>query len=445
MTQFLARLAAALERWPEARVAPRFAVAFSGGVDSTVLLAAMCRIVTPARVAAWHVDHGLHADSTRWVRHCERAAAALGVEFAARRVEIDSVAEHGVEAAARAARYAALADLMRPGDFVLTAHHGDDQLETILLRLLRGTGVRGLTGINEVTPFGRGFLARPLLELTRAEIVAQARRWELHWIEDPANEAQRFDRSFLRARVAPALQERWPAAPRAANGLARRMREAQALLDERAREDAGEHAQLGRLPLERLRAIGTARLGNLLRFAVEALGLPVPHAAHVERLCAAVRTPPKSAGACVAWPGAQARIYRDHLYLLAPLPARPADGRGASALTAACEWRGPEGRLALVPSASGPFADDWAREGFEVRFRSGGERIRPAGHAHSKTLKHWFQENGIVPWMRDRVPLIFRDGALVAIADLCVSEQTTRAQAAGPRWRIEWTDHAPIR
>jgi tRNA(Ile)-lysidine synthase len=130
--EFLARLQAALERLPVPQPAPRYAVALSGGIDSMVLLAALRRLVAESRLVAWHIDHGLDAQSSRWTEHCARAAAALGVAFQSRRVEVPRGPEHGgLEAAARTARYAALATLMATGDVLLTAHHGDDQLETL--------------------------------------------------------------------------------------------------------------------------------------------------------------------------------------------------------------------------------------------------------------------------------------------------------------------------
>jgi tRNA(Ile)-lysidine synthase len=441
--EFLARLNAALERLALPGPVPRYAVAFSGGIDSMVLLAALLRLVGAERVVAFHIDHGLHLDSGHWAELCARAAGALGVGFQSVRVAIPSGSEHGgPEAAARDARYAALRELMSPGDVLLTAHHGDDQLETVLLRMLRGSGVRGLTGIHELAAFGPGFLARPMLEFTRAEIAAQALRWSLTWIEDPANAALRFDRSYLRARVLPALHERWPAAQRTASRLARQMAEAEQLLEEVAAEDTRDVADLHRVPCARVRALSSARQANLLRFVIRTLDLPMPSSAHLGELCSSILRDHAGGRAQVTWPGAVAHIYREHVYLL-PTEVRSTGGLIAGALAIGREWRGSSGSLKLVPAADG-FPDDWARSGIDVRFRSGGERFRPANHRHSKTLKHWFQENGVVPWMRDRIPLLFRSETLVGVADLWISAEAQSASAEGPKWRAQWSGHPPI-
>ena len=205
------------------RLPPRLTVAFSGGLDSTVLLAALCRLGLAASVRAVHVDHGLHPESAQWSAHCAATAAAFGAEFAAVRVAVDRASRQGLEAAAREVRYRALGELLAPGEWLLTAHHGDDQLETLLLRLLRGTGVRGLRGIIAFGPFAAGSLGRPLLKFTREQLRAQALAWNLPWLEDPSNREPRHDRNYLRLQVLPALLARWPEAAHSAERLAEQM------------------------------------------------------------------------------------------------------------------------------------------------------------------------------------------------------------------------------
>ncbi|MFO7286133.1 MAG: tRNA lysidine(34) synthetase TilS [Gammaproteobacteria bacterium] len=470
---FLERLRSAL---PGLSEGARYAVAYSGGLDSTVLLAGAARLVDPSRLRALHVDHGLQPDSADWSRHCERVCARLRVPFECLRVHVDIAAGTGVEAAARAARYAALGAQLTPGEILLTAHHADDQLETVLLRMLRGAGVRGLRGILPEADLGAGRVVRPLLELTRAELRAIAALWELEWVEDPSNRSLEFDRNLVRTRLVPIIRERWgDSAAHAATRLTAAMRDAEALLERIARDDLeAAGAVPGRLPLPPLRRLDPERQRNALRYAVRAAGLPVPDAARLEALRRGIGATPAEAARRVEWRGGEARLFRDRFYLLPPraLPARetahggfapfaPGDGqRAASAsehaapsetqrVAAGLPWHGSEGRIVLEPvgerdRAACGFPESWAREGLDVRFRAGGERFKPAGDAHHRTLKAWFQQRGIVPWMRERIPLLYREGRLVAVADLALDEHARRALPDEPRWRVRWLDHPPI-
>jgi tRNA(Ile)-lysidine synthase len=424
---------------------PRLTVAFSGGLDSTVLLAALCRLGLPARVRAAHIDHGLQPQSAEWSTHCAATAAAFGAEFAAVRVAVDRTSGLGLEGAAREARYRALGELLAPGEWLLTAHHGDDQLETLLLRLLRGTGVRGLRGIIAFGPFAAGSLGRPLLKFTREQLHAQALAWNLRWLEDPSNRDQRHDRNYLRSQVLPALLARWPEAAQSAERLAEQMTEAERLLDAVAAEDARPLAAPWHVPRAALAALEPARQRNLLRHLLRAVGLATPSARKLEELRTALLEAHADSHALVQWPSGEGRVFRDALYFGPPLPpGSPPDY--SARLGAADAWTGPEGRLELVSAPAGHgLPESWLAAGLTLRFRAGGERFRPRGRQHHHTLKDLFQEDGVVPWMRARVPLLYRGEALVAIGDLWVSADDDVAPASEPRWRVQWTEHPPVR
>jgi tRNA(Ile)-lysidine synthase len=439
----VARVRAALGRWPPPADGARAVVAFSGGVDSTVLLATLARLKLRPPLRAAHVDHALHPDSGLWSAHCEATAHALGVELVTVRVEVERRARSGLEAAARTARYAALAELLSPGDVLLTAHHGDDQLETVLLRLVRGSGVRGLRAIQERTPFGRGWLARPLLGCSRAEILAQARAWDLHWLEDPANRSLEHDRNFLRAAVVPRLVERWPAAARSAQRLAEQMADAEEILDEVAARDAAAVPDPGRVPRAALEPLAPARQRNLLRHLLRRSGFEPPSAQKIEELRAALLDSRRDAQPRIAWAGVDARVFRGHLYLMRALPAASARGF-ATRLEKAHHWTGPEGELKFEPLGAGlGLPESWLDDGLTLRFRSGGEDFRPLERAHARPLKHWLQEAAIVPWMRTRIPLLYRHDELVAVGDLWLADEV-RVAGNEPRWRVIWSRHPPL-
>lgn len=434
--EFLAKLRA---RLPALDTTPRLSVAFSGGLDSSVLLHGLAKLELPVELRALHVNHGLHADADAWEAHCRACAADLGIAYESRRVSVDRI-DRGVEAAARQARYAAIADLLAEGEIVATAHHADDQLETVLLRMLRGSGVAGLKAIAELAELGAGILIRPLLDFSRAELEAQAVRWRLDWREDPTNRALEFDRNYLRAEVLPSLRERWPRASKAAVRLARHMRDADEILAAMAAADGSGLSDP--VPRASLRALGPARQRNLLRALVAARDLPMPSSDQLEELRLSLAVTRPDAQVCVRWPGVEVRTYRDALYFLAPLPAV---GPGPdSRLSAQCPWVSAQaGRLSLEPTERAGLPEAWVRAGLEVRFRHGGESFRPFDRAHTRPLKRWLSEAHILPWMRDRIPLLFHEERLVAVGDLWVADEARHQDA--PYWAVRWAEHPPVR
>ena len=438
MDRFLDSLARGLRELPGP--SDRYAVAFSGGLDSTVLLAALNRLKPRLRVRALHIDHGLHPDSATWERHCCNVAMALGAGYESRRCVVEKVAGESLEAQARRVRYRALKALVVSGETLLTAHHADDQLETVMLRLLRGTGVRGLRGIARVQRFGSGLLARPLLGVTRQELLAAAQAWDLEWLEDPSNQDARFDRNYVRAKLVPRIMARWPAAARTAGRAARQMVDAQEILDEAAAADATDDPV--RINCAALLELSAARRRNLLRYSIVNLGLPVPDSRQLDTLVEALRVRRLDAQTRVQWPGGEARIYRGHLYLFRPLP-RGSGTRYTGEVSRSRPWSGPEGTLTLVRRSGCGLPEPWAEEGFGVRFRVGGERFKPLGRRHSRPLKKWLQEAGVPPWLRARIPLLYRGDELVAVGDLWVSAAVAPFSESPSNWQVRWTDHPP--
>ena len=217
--------------------APRWLVALSGGMDSIVLLHSLASLVSQSSglppVSAIHVNHQLHPEADAWQAHCDRVCASLGVPLQHSVVSVDGAGE-GIEAAARRARYAVFEDSLGEGDVLFMAHHQDDQVETLLLRLLRGAGLSGLGGMPERRPLGAGQLYRPFLGLPRSMLADYAAEQKLDWVDDPSNADSQFDRNYLRAQVIPAVAQRWPGYRQTISRAAANLAEAQALLTQLA-------------------------------------------------------------------------------------------------------------------------------------------------------------------------------------------------------------------
>lgn len=422
----------------------RWCVAFSGGLDSTVMLHALeqlAQALGDVELRAVHIDHGLHPESGAWSDHCRRFAAALAVPFEARSVVVSRESGQGVEAAARAARYAELEPMLADGEALLTAHHADDQVETLLLRLMRGAGIRGLASIAERAQFGRGWLLRPLLAAGRSDLDRYAREFDLDWIDDPTNRDTSIDRNYLRHQVIPLLRERWPGADAAIARTARLAAEGSALLDEAALRDYDDCVSDGLIVLECLRALNPPRQRNLVRYALFKHGLLPPGEARLIAGLEQLLTARADRQPMLDWNGGQIRRYRDRLHVLAIDPDRATADQPDE-----YRWDGlrpldlgpVRGCLAIARDAQAAIGPvDMA-----VRFRVGGERILRADQAHHERLKKLFQARGVFPWMRAHVPLIFIDGELVAVGDLWSSAELARR--FGPASRLRWDGHAEV-
>lgn len=411
---------------------PQLTVAFSGGVDSTALLSAL----VAARwhgcaVQAVHFDHRLHPSSKDWLRHCAAFCRDRGIPLIARHASTPPPPAASIEAWAREQRYAVFADLVSAGDFLLTAHQRDDLAETILLMALRGSGPHGLAAIAPSRPLGAGTLLRPLLDLSRATLQTYLKEVALVALEDPANEAARYDRNFLRHTVLPLLTARWPAAVANLANVARLQRAPRLLLDAHADKLLGSSAGgAHRLDLSVLDGLAPWEQEVVLRRWLAGLCGAAPDGGILRRLQQEVVLARPDAAPVLRWHGGELRRYAHRIYWLArPLPALPPqqDWIPPSALDlpgGVLSAHGAVGaglRQSLVAGAT-----------LTVRARVGGERLRPSGRAHAQALKHFLQERGIPPWERATLPLVYAGDELIAVADLCIAHgYAARAEEAG--------------
>jgi tRNA(Ile)-lysidine synthase len=414
----------------------RWVVAYSGGIDSTVLLHALANAGLDTPILAIYIDHGMHPDSDSWKTHCEKVAAGLGVDFESRKVSVPENSENGPEAAARQARYAALLGVLRDGDCLLSGHHENDQAETLLLNLMRGSGPAGLAGIGARQSFGRGLLLRPLLGLSGDDIGEYATSHHLSWIDDPSNVDTRFDRNFLRQEIVPKLASRWPAVSNRLRRSADLVSEASDLLNELADIDLEACGEPNRLDLGGLAQLSQPRQRNLIRRAVRLCGLPPPPATRLYQAINELIPARPDAQPLVSWPGAEMRRYRDHLYILPALAEQTESPTGQLSVAGVGVPLGPGlGALVLSDCDAGGIDRSLAERGLNVRFREGGEVIRIAERGSTRALKKLLQETGVVPWMRGRVPLVFAGETLVAVGDLWISANHTSTDGLAITWQ----------
>jgi tRNA(Ile)-lysidine synthase len=409
-------------------------VAYSGGPDSSALLHALAQLPAARSrgLRAVHVDHGLHADSAVWSDHCRRFCAGLQLPCEVVPVQVDTAGGRGIEAAAREARYRALAARLQPGEYLLLAHHRDDQAETVLLKLLRGAGPEGLAGMRALRPFARGQLWRPLLDLPRQHLRDYVLAQRLSCIDDPSNADTRLARNQLRHEILPRLAAHWPQAVDSILHSAALSRAAADALQAQwlaARQELYD-PDTGSLDAAGWLALAPALRQPLLDHWLHARQLPAPTTAQrreIERQCGA------RAGQlpCIRWPGAELHIWKRRLWALPPAPAIDDE-------TWQANWRGEP--LRLPDGGALSLKDDGARltTPLQVRLRRGGERIRPAGDAHTRELRALFQHGGMPPWQRSGCPLLYDQGELVAVADRWSSARGVSIFAASgslPQWR----------
>nr|NMF97886.1 tRNA lysidine(34) synthetase TilS [Aromatoleum toluolicum] len=409
-------------------------VALSGGVDSTVLLHILARLRGRGgfTLAAAHVHHGLSPKADAWLEACRASCDALGVAFHSFRVQVRRDDPAGPEAAARAARHAALSRV--PCDWLAFGHHQDDQAETLLFRLLRGTGVRGAGAMAEVEPGAPGRL-RPLLGLRRAQIVAYARERGLTWVEDESNTDERYVRNLLRHRVMPVLEEAFPAAVPVLARAGAQFREADGLLGDLARLD---DAACGGTMLERakLLLLSDERVRNLLRWRIRALGLEAPARARLVEAVRQLRAAPEQAlrlplGAVVCC------TYRGRLWL---------EPEGGRAVPEATVWHGEAelpwgaGRVVLAGAVGEGLSRavlDRARE-VVLGPRWAGLALREGVGRPRRSFKNLCQEAGIPAWLRDGLPVLRVDGAAAWIGEIGVAAEFRCAPGEPgvvPLWR----------
>jgi tRNA(Ile)-lysidine synthase len=395
----------------------RLVLGLSGGLDSSVLLEALCRAGLGGRLLAVHVHHGLHADADQWLQHCRHQAERCAVAFVAERVTLQPGGN--LESRARTARRAALLAHVGADDVLLLAHHLDDQAETVLLRLLRGAGGRGLAAMAKRQLWRGRQIRRPLLDCSRSQLEAAARYWQLGWIDDPSNDQLHFDRNFVRHQVLPVMTQRWPdAAPRISTS-AQVLAEQAGLLDELAAADlAACDGDQGSLSLPLWCQLSGPRRRNLLYGWVRRRGMRPPSPDKIARIDTEMVPAAEDRQPEIVWEDGELVRYRQRLWLLDPGQRQPLTDSAVWQPTSQPDLRLGPLHIRLADGEGLAVRDSGQR--LVVRAASGGERILLRGH-HRQVSELW-RSAGIPPWRRQRLPLFFVGDELVAVAAIGVAD-----------------------
>lgn len=382
-------------------------IGFSGGLDSTVLLHALVQLQLPVQLRALHINHQISSNADAWQTQCANFCAQYSIPFHTEKVRVENTGK-GIEDAARAVRYSVFEKNLAPNDFLLTAHHANDQAETLLLRLMRGTGPRGLAAMASVRSLGAGLLARPLLHFTRAELENYALAHQLSWVDDESNLDDDYDRNFLRNQVMPLLHNRWPEFKCKWQQTAELCAQQETVMEEIGCEDLVRAAPVAErvgqsIDLNVMISLSPARQQNVLRYWLRLLNHTTPEQLHWQQIKQQIFNGRDDAQTRVAWGNVALQMYRQRLYAL-PLHL-------------------PEMELQFESSAG----DETPRlkaalPDLRISYRIGGERCKPVGRAHSQTLKKLLHEYELEPWLRDKVPLVFSGDHLVAVGDLWICE-----------------------
>lgn len=414
-------------------------VAYSGGLDSSVLAHGLSARLPSVRLV--HINHQLSPLAGQWQSHCERTARHWGLTLETVAVDV-SPDGGGVEEAARQARFRAFASVLGPGDILLTAHHADDQAETLLFRAVRGSGLTGLSGVPPERSLtlengGEALLLRPLLPVPRSQILAYARGQGLEWVEDDSNSDTRFDRNFLRTHCLPVLEDRWPGAGERMALSAGLLRQSLEVLERYLAVDLARckprDERLGSsLSITALKALAGDLQPLILRQWIAGLAMVPPGPVQLGELFKILDADEDTQPA-VDWGdgdrGCSIRRYRQRLYAL-PRRSVPEPQELSWDLQSPLPLADGSQLLARPADTGLPPGQ------YRVRFRQGGERCQPEDRARSQTLKKLLQEYALEPWLRDRVPLVYRDSELVAVGDLWLQQGVARPGGRRMQWRM---------
>ena len=409
-------LCSVIEQLPQTT---RYWIGFSGGADSTALLLAMhrCRDRLNAPIHAVHFHHGLNPLADFWLDHCRPFCNALDIPFSSQKLDIRPAGGTSTEEESRNRRYQAVSELLGSEETYLTAHHADDQAETLFLNLMRGSGVEGLAGIPQLRNLASGRVARPLLRWHRADLEAYLLRHDVEWMDDPSNRDESFDRNYLRHRLFPELETRWP-------GLVKRLTRTALMARQTSDALAGfinSHSSdllsdKHRMPLQALMQMERPMQALVLRQWLRRQEITTLPEVRIREFLSQLADSGDNSRTEVRWGQWQLKLYRQYIWFqdVSSLAActRQAWSQGMNLELGECT-----GRLLLhgdpldIPAA---WEVDSRRDGGKIRLQMRGKR---------QALKELLRRSGFPPWMRPSIPVLYWDGEAVAIGDWIIAER----------------------
>jgi len=404
--------------------ANRIVIGYSGGLDSHVLL----HLVADSpdikhEILAVYIHHGLQGSADHWAKHCQQTAENLDVSFKVVHVNAKPIKGQSPEEAARNARYQAFKKILRENDQLLFAQHRDDQLETVLLQLFRGAGLKGLSGMPSAIRFGPGMLIRPLLDVSQEAIKLYALQHQLEWVEDPSNQDIQFDRNYLRHEIIPLLQHRWPSLDKTISRVAEHCADAHTMLSTSANNKMRllYDTQKQCLSISGLLEYVELMQQWIIREWLDQLDARMPSQKVMTAILQDVLRAQPEANPIVQYDGLNIQRYRDALYLT-KIRQKPDLKQVLSWLKAHKSLLlSNNGVLIIEDAEQGISQQAWLQGNIQVKYRQGGEKIALPNRCGHHSLKKLYQEAGIAPWLRDVIPMIYIDGKLAAIAGYWIS------------------------
>lgn len=420
---------------------PKYWLACSGGLDSCVLLHLffLNKKRIKQDIGVIYVNHKLQKESKSWGSFCEKLCEIYNIDFLSLEITSLCPSKKSIEEWARDERYRLIKEQLVDNDILLTAHHLDDQVETFFLQALRGSGINGLSCMPYIKPFGSSYHVRPLLNFSRKELLQYAKTYSLDWCEDSSNLDVRFNRNYIRKLILPNIESRWPSYRKTISRLIGHQQELKLLLDEVAKEDINKTCDTKSMGIDisLIRKLSLPRKKNLIMLWIKQQKFKLPSSTHLARIISDIIDSSADKNPYVNWNGVEIRRYKNTMYAIEPFTTNSINkiykwdlNKPLKLQSGLLEASSVKGGGLIKKSIIGSIV--------EVRYRKGGERIRPQNQNITKKVKKIFQEKNVLPWCRDKFPLIYINNKLAAIPGVCISEDFY-ANHNDDAWHIKWT------